>query len=352
LLTSAVLIVSTSNSFARPASSTTTDGRSAVSVMAYNVQNLFDTKHDAGKDDWAYLPLADKTAAVAAECAKISVYPWRMECLHLDWTDQVLAIKMQHVANAVLAVNNGRGPDVLLLEEVENIGVLNLLNSQYLSAAGYTSVILIEGNDDRGIDQAMLSRLPMVGSAVNDPIPLLNDPKTRKDASRTRGLLHATFSLPDGTPLTVFAVHFPSGSEAHDQRVQAVEFLNTKRNELPAGSLVVVGGDFNINAQEDAEISMYENNLSPWLISHHIGCQGCEGTEYYKTKKEWSFLDALGFSKNLSSGAAWAVDASSVQIPVLDSEQLRADGTPNAFDAANETGVSDHLPIFAILRKK
>lgn len=333
--------------------STQTDCRNAISVMAYNVENLFDTKHDAGKADWAYLPLSAKDASVRMECDKIPVYPWKMECLHLDWTDAVLAVKLQNVANAILAVNNGRGPDILMLEEVENIGVLNQLNT-YLSSAGYTSVILIEGNDDRGIDQAMLSRLPITEAPVNDSIPLVDNSKGRKEASRTRGLLHTTFALPDGTPLTVFGVHFPSGDAAHALRVQAIDFLNEKRAELPANRLVLVGGDFNINSAEDDKFSVYEKDLAPWLISHAIGCEGCVGTEYYKTKKQWSFLDAIGFSKNLDAAArsTWSVDASSIQIPQANDEQLNADETPNPFNAVKGTGVSDHLPVFAILRKQ
>ena len=33
-----------------------------VSLMTYNVENLFDTVHDEGKDDYAYLPLSVKQA--------------------------------------------------------------------------------------------------------------------------------------------------------------------------------------------------------------------------------------------------------------------------------------------------
>ena len=336
---------------------TTTDGIHAVSVMAYNVENLFDTVHDAGKADWAYLPVSMKDATVRAECDKIAVFPWRMECLHLDWTPEVLGEKMKRVADAILAVNDGRGPDVLMLEEVENIDVLNSLNL-LLANAGYSTVVLIEGNDDRGIDQAMLSRLPLYGTPVNDPIPLAANAGARKEPGRTRGLLQSTFVMPDGDLMTVFGVHFPSG-EAHEQRAQAVEFLNAKRAALPASRLVVVGGDFNINSKEDAQYNMYTTALSPWKISHKIGCASCVGTEYYKTQKEWSFLDALGFSQNLAPDLSlkattksqrWSVDATSISIPVLDSEMINADGTPNSFDAVKGTGVSDHLPIFAILR--
>ncbi len=348
----ATLVLTTSLAFGMDDKTTVTDGAAAVSVMAYNVENLFDTVHQPGKEDWTYLPKADKDASVRAECAKITVFPWRMECLNLDWTPEVLAQKISRVSHAILSVNEGRGPDVLLLEEVENIDVLNQLNAA-LGPAGYTSVVLIEGNDDRGIDQAMLSRLPIVGDPVNDPIPLSPNARARKVPGRTRGLLQTTFQLPGGELLTVFGVHFPSGSEAHIQRAQAIDFLNKKRSALPASRLVVVGGDFNVNAAEDQQFSMYAKAMKPWMISHQVGCQGCIGTEYYKTKKEWSFLDALGFSKNLDmdQNSAWFLDESSISIPVLDPQMKRDDGTPQGFDAVTGTGVSDHFPIFAILRR-
>jgi endonuclease/exonuclease/phosphatase family metal-dependent hydrolase len=332
---------------------TKTNGSTEISVMTYNVANLFDTVHDADKEDWAYLPRDTKDAMVRIECDKIRVFPWRMECLNLDWTPDLLKQKIKRVADAILSVNEGRGPDVLIVEEVENINVLNQLN-EALGAARYTSVILIEGNDDRGIDQAMLSRLPLSGTPRNDAIPLSPNAKARKVPGKTRGLLQATFQLPGGELLTVFGVHFPSGSGAHIQRTQAIEFLNKKRAQLPESRLVVVGGDFNINSEEDKSYSVYAKDLKPWMVSHLVGCRTCIGTEYYKTKKEWSFLDALGFSKNLSwaQNSSWSLDVDSISIPTLHQEMLQADGTPKRFDAKTGTGVSDHLPVFAILRKR
>ena len=31
-----------------------------ISVASYNAENLFDEKHDSGKNDWTYLPLKEK----------------------------------------------------------------------------------------------------------------------------------------------------------------------------------------------------------------------------------------------------------------------------------------------------
>lgn len=52
--------------------------------------------------------------------------------------------------------------DVLCLQEVENRGVLQQFVDQYLGGLGYT-VVQFEGNDARGIDVALLSRLPVDG---------------------------------------------------------------------------------------------------------------------------------------------------------------------------------------------
>lgn len=331
---------------------TVANGSSEVSVMTFNVANLFDTKHDLGKADWTFLPKGDKDKTVRAECAKISVFPWRMECLNLDWNETALTTKLGNISDAILSVNAGRGPDILMLQEVENLGILNRLNKDFLARAGYKTVILIEGNDDRGIDQAILSRLPIIGTPVNTWIPLGSDPKSRKQPSRTRGLLQATLQLPDGTPLEVFTVHLPSG-DTHPLRAQAVTYLNKMKATLPAGRMSIVGGDFNINSKEDLEFDMYGNALAPWMISHKIGCEGCVGTEYYKTKKEWSFLDALGFSRNMKSvrNKGWYVEPSSIQIPTYSKYQATSDGYPAKYNGVDGTGCSDHFPMFAILKK-
>ena len=51
--------------------------------------------------------------------------------------------------------------DVLVLQEVENRGYLELFNRALLADLGYQHVVLTEGNDRRGIDVAILSRVPV-----------------------------------------------------------------------------------------------------------------------------------------------------------------------------------------------
>lgn len=132
-----------------------------VSLMQFNVENLFDTTHDIGKVDYTFLPFAVKEFKEhKEECGKISNKKWRNQCLFLDWSKVNLDKKMKELAAAILKQNGGHGPDVLVMEEVENISVLEDFRKKYLSSVHYNPAILIEGKDARGIDTAILSKLP------------------------------------------------------------------------------------------------------------------------------------------------------------------------------------------------
>ena len=107
-----------------------------VSIMTFNVENLFDTIDDPGKDDDTFLPLAAKqTDTHRAGCAKIEVKRWRDQCLDWDWNEQILDRKLGVVADAILQVGEGHGADIVALQEVENLAILERLRTEYLAAA-------------------------------------------------------------------------------------------------------------------------------------------------------------------------------------------------------------------------
>ncbi|PIS10807.1 MAG: hypothetical protein COT73_07440 [Bdellovibrio sp. CG10_big_fil_rev_8_21_14_0_10_47_8] len=322
-----------------------------ISVMAYNVENLFDTEHDAGKDDYTNLPRAYKKAhakEMQAACQSMSTDYFRKECMELDWSEEVLDTKLSRLADSILQVN-GRGPDILIMEEVENINVVRILNRGYLKAAGYQTEILIEAEDRRGIDVAVLSRLPLASPAeihLIDFTPNPKDPNWKKPL--TRGILEAPLKLPNGETLYVFGFHFPSQANPVQERMDAVDTLNRLMSEKPAGALMVAGGDSNITAVEDQNTGLKRQVLSAqWDVSNIVGCQKCSGTHFYRN--EWDFLDLLLFSPSLKpqGQGAYAYDPSSIQVMKQGQYQLQKNGTPARFNANSSIGISDHLPIYA-----
>lgn len=318
----------------------------SVTIMAYNMENLFDTQQDADREDYTFLPASLKqTQAHKLICAKMTSH--RDDCLNLDWNESVLDKKMARLAAVVLSVNGGRGPDLMMVEEVENLNVLKQLNDKHLKKAGYQSVVLIEGPDLRGIDVGMLSRFPLSGEAKLHHIPFV--PKSEDDKvwmARSRGILEATFVLPDGQKLTAFALHFPSQANPGYWREQAIDFLNQLKNQVPKENLVVAGGDFNISHEEDLRAGFFRERLGKeWLISHYIGCKDCDGTHNYRGS--WSFLDALLFSPSMGikGQAKWQVLPQTVQVPVFSRYQTTPFNTPARFSENKPAGVSDHYPI-------
>ncbi len=322
----------------------------ALTVMTFNVENLFDNLDDPGKDDSTYLPIdSKKSAQHRAECQKAGKDHWIKQCLEDDWSDQKIKRKLKRLADVILQIKEGRGPDILILQEVENLNILERLRINYLSKAGYKPSILIEGPDERGIDVAMLSRLTLAKPPKLNKINLTKiNPKTKKkEPTRpTRGILQAQFLLPDGQKLTVMGVHFPSQGAPTRMRKIAVDRLIEIKKSLPQDEYVVVGGDFNITSKEDAKQGYFHKDLSEYfLVSHQIGCDQCLGTHNYRG--EWSFLDVLLFSKNFKHGS-WKVIPKSIRLANKSLYQIDQWGGPARFrGGTGQKGVSDHFPVAA-----
>ena len=319
-----------------------------VSVMTFNVENLFDNIDDPVKDDKAYLPLSAKqTAAHKNACNEIEVQRWRDECLNLDWNDDILDYKMTVIAATILQVNDGRGADIIALQEIENLAVLEQLRTGYLASAGYLPAILIEGTDARGIDVAFLSRLPLAEPPRLHPLELRDFPERERD---TRGVLQADFQLPDGSILTGFSVHFPAPFHPTGMRVAAYRHLNGLLAALPGDHHAFAAGDFNTTRSEDDEKSLLDTWARPhWTLAHDIGCQDCNGTHYYARGDDWSFLDMIFFATARGGKTTAAIRADSVQIANGNPAQVTSNGTPLRFDADRRQGVSDHWPMLATI---
>ena len=80
-------------------------GDASLTIMTFNVENLFDNVDDPGKEDRTYLALADKQSAEhKAACSEIQVDRWREQCLDWDWSDDIIEQKLAVVAGDLATI--------------------------------------------------------------------------------------------------------------------------------------------------------------------------------------------------------------------------------------------------------
>lgn len=341
-----------------------------VSVMTFNVENLFDFEDDPSKNDEAFLPSGAKWGQVFQNKCRYQTMKYkdkdsnpedrnetglstfRMdECLGKDWSPRIVRRKFERITDVVKQVENGRGPDILLLQEVENRRIVERWNKEYLQAMGYTTLIHLESPDERGIDVAILSRLEEIGEAKLHLIDFSHEPAIEvSDQRPTRGILEGRLKLPDGTPLAVFSLHFPSQGASTLHRSAGLKTLKAVAAKVEPGTLVIAGGDFNITSTEEFKQKYYRDLISDqFYVSHQLGCAGCPGTTYYSRDNTWSFFDVLLFSKPLmEDNSPWKIDPSSIKLVNSSRYQIDHRGSPAKFRTGKgSVGVSDHWPMYA-----
>ena len=103
--------------------------REPFRVAFYNLENLFDTIKDRGKEDFEFLPSSQK-----------------------QWNTEKYNAKIHHLARAIANIGDWEGPDVLGVCEVEHQSCLeDLVNTTALKQLNY-GIIHQESDDNRGID--------------------------------------------------------------------------------------------------------------------------------------------------------------------------------------------------------
>ena len=306
---------------------------SKFTVMTFNVENLFDNLDDPQKEDETYLPSSMKTSKIHIDqCNKIEVFKWRDDCLNMDWNDEVIEYKLNILAETILSYEK-HGPDVIGFQEVENENILKQLFNK-LKNHGYKFYALVEGNDDRGIDNAFISKYKILNSKLHQ-IEFTGGSKDQ--IGDTRPILESVFMIKD-KEVSIYNVHFPAPYNPLFMRKDAFATLDklASNNEKIAIAL----GDFNVTSAENAKEKLYENIHKTWFVSHLDQCAECKGTNYYYRDDRWSFLDAVMLKRG---GSAEFVE-NSVEIIKVDA-QTRDDGSPIRFNSKGLYGVSDHFPV-------
>jgi endonuclease/exonuclease/phosphatase family metal-dependent hydrolase len=140
---------------------------------------------------------------------------------------------------AIAAVLRRLDADVVLLQEVENAGILGRL----AAAAGYPEARLVDGLDPRGIDVAALSRLPLDGYVSHlGEVDAVGRRLWPRDCVEV-------YVRTAGRPIVLVGTHLSSAlSDDGTRRTVQAARLRAIADDVRtahAGARVIVGGDLN-----------------------------------------------------------------------------------------------------------
>lgn len=177
---------------------------------------------------------------------EFTVATWNVRNLYMRRDEKKPEAELQAVAETLKSLN----ADVVALQEVDNIEALDTFQQRYMKGDAYPYRVLVEGNDGRGIDVALLSRFPIKTycSYRKRSFPVEGH-KTM--AQFKRDVLETLIEVTPGFQARFYTVHFKSrrgGKRADQVRYaeagEARKIMEERRREDPATPFLIAG-DFN-----------------------------------------------------------------------------------------------------------
>ncbi len=326
----------------------------------YNLENLFDTYHDEGKNDYEYLPDGSN-----------------------QWTETKYQKKQENMARVIaeMKADNGVWHTVLGVSEVENRHVLEDLVSQPSIAEANYQIVHYDGPDRRGVDVALFYKPDQFKLLASESIPFTFSP-TRLDFSawtqeemddfRTRDVLMVRGTI-DGEMFAFFVAHLPSrlGGKGADLRPRGAEIIYTRATQLMKefpGINIVVMGDMNDNptdismteymhGREDIADATGEEFFSPFLSMLKAGYSSL----YYQGAG--NIYDIILVNSNLANAPKGTFQIQPIvngkfygrvfSKPFMTNQSGQYKGTPfrTFSNGAFIGGYSDHYPTYIVIKK-
>lgn len=315
----------------------------------YNLENLFDTCHDAGKNDYEFLPSGS--------------YKWNgMKYTH----------KLHNMSRAISDMGTrmlpGVGCAVVGVSEIENDNVLAGLCAQpALATRGY-KFCHVEGSDLRGVDCGLLYQPTLFKVADVRLYPYIPTEK-QNSKFRTRGFLAVSGTLA-GEHVVFIVNHLPSRfNDSYYREVGAAQIKAVKDRVMAQDKncKVIVMGDMNddptdksmhsvLSAKEEISMVGKDDMYNPW---YNVLAKQGTGTLQYQGS--WNLFDQIILSPNLLNKNGQK-DFSSLKffknevqrMPYLFQTEGKYKGNTKRTTAGGVwlDGYSDHLPTVVYLVKE
>jgi len=314
---------------------------------SWNVENLFDDVDDPKNDD-------------------------SME----DWfahNPDKFRLKVERLADVLLQMNDGKGPDVMALNEVESTRCLEALRDTLnerlakggLAESRYESILFLGDKLGRRFAPGILTRLPVIHD------------RTRKVSTYAgNGRTIEGHLVVNQRKLIILAAHWTSrvdhdakSNDNADRRMSyAKDFYGRYKAIVTANpdADVILCGDFNDEFRDasirdglhatDSPEDTRRNDTEPLpyaLFAHWKSPNDPPGSIY--GKGHWSVFDHIMVSRGLFDDHGWTCDPNSSTI--FASEGMRSANSTHApfrFGDERETkrGYSDHFPVTVRLSVK
>ncbi len=309
-----------------------------IYVANWNVENLFDVIDDPEINDSDFLPSSDK-----------------------EWNQEKLERKLNNLVKVINFMNNGCGPDILGLEEIENINVLKLLiykfhDRDYIIAHR-------DSPDERGIDACLIYDRNIFD--IVDIVPIHVEIPT---GYNTRDILHTVLlHKKSKTKLHVFVNHWPSriGGEEKTEpnRIAAAKYLRNAVDSLlkfPTENQIIILGDFNDEPDNNSitkilkakDFSCFRKKFSKNVLLNLSYPKFADKEGSYLYNSDWNMLDQIIASTAFRDGKSLDYKCESFEVVKPDFMVIKEgskEGGPSATYAGKKYfgGYSDHFPVAA-----
>lgn len=238
----------------------------------------------------------------------------------VGWVELQLGVVNELSARMTARVIADVGADILAVVEAEDRLALKRFNEQMLRPLGaaYRSIMLIDGNDERGIDVGLLTRpgfpITNIVSHIDDVLPYDDD-----ELLFNRDCPEYTVRLPNGEPLLLLVNHFKSrraegSADAADadalREVQARRVREIYEQRRAEGvRYIAVLGDLNDAPYSEALAPLLAEGSDLLDISEHPAYDGggLPGTRAYceaDDKLDYLLLSPALFAR-VTGGGVW-----------------------------------------------
>lgn len=182
--------------------------------------------------------------------------------------------------------------DIIGIVEAEDRPALVRFNDSFLNDL-YQHVMLIDGNDDRGIDVAIMTRQNFKIASIRSNVDL----EDHVGEVFSRDCPQYEIQTPSGLTLHVLVNHFKSqsGGGGPKRLRQATAVLGIVNDLIAQGEHVVVLGDFN---EGPATLGTQAANLAP-LFNHQSPLVDCYSLQGFQLGKRPGTFDSCGIRNRL-----------------------------------------------------